>query len=263
MTLNPNAFFDVEDETFIGTAAARGPWSPDHCHAGPVIGLIARAAERAQDDDKLLIRLSVDLLSPVPMAGIRLSTEVTKSGRNVGMSETTVTDVSGRVCAIGRSLSIREVDLGEVPTAPSETLRFEDAEPGLFPGAKDRALPLFTSFVEVAYPPGQTTENGPKTIWMKTLPIFEDEQPSPFQRLCGIADCGNGISKNAEISEYAFMNTDITIVRHRVSQSEWLATETRSDWNSVGVGLSTSVIQDDDGPIASVLQPLLLRRQAP
>ncbi|MEM7282220.1 MAG: thioesterase family protein, partial [Pseudomonadota bacterium] len=59
---------------------------------------------------------------------------------------------------------------------------------------------------------------------------------------------------------YSFVNPDITIVAHRESDSEWLASSARSDWQSTGIGLSTAVIQDEQGPIATVLQTLLIKR---
>ena len=81
MQKNNLAFFtSVDDEWFTGNDAARGPWSADACHAGPVTGLLARAFERAIDD-KQLARITADYIRPVPMAGFRIDTEIVRSGR--------------------------------------------------------------------------------------------------------------------------------------------------------------------------------------
>lgn len=45
MVAEASAFFALDKEVFVGLDPARGPWSPDHCHAGPVSGLIARSVE--------------------------------------------------------------------------------------------------------------------------------------------------------------------------------------------------------------------------
>jgi len=151
--------------------------------------------------------------------------------------------------------------LGEVPTAPSATLCLADATPGKFGTTRaPHGAPFFGNFVAVAYPPGQTATPGPTTMWLKPLPLLDGEIPSSFQQLCPLADCGNGISRNADIHEFQFVNPDITIVAHRSSSSEWLASTARSEWQSNGIGLATAVIQDEEGPVATVMQSLMLRR---
>ena len=50
---------------------------------------------------------------------------------------------------------------------------------------------------------------------MSTAPLLPDETPSPFQRICPLADCGNAFSRHAEPVEIAFVNPDLTIALHR------------------------------------------------
>ena len=261
MSEAPQAFFEAHEDVFVGTAAARGPWSVDHCHAGPVLALVARAIEKAQPADRVLTRLAVDLTAPVPLRGIRVQVAPVWTGRSVNTMQAEVADLDGRVCAAARSLSMTDRDIGPVPTAPASKLCFAEATRDSFPGMAGRGgPPKFMDFVEVAYPPGETQALGPKTIWMKALPVVVGEAPSSFQRICPLADSGNGISRNANMTEVGFINPDITIVRHRSSASPWLASATRSDWNSNGIGLATSVISDEEGPVATALQTLLLRK---
>ena len=56
-----------------------------------------------------------------------------------------------------------------------------------------------------------------------------------------------------------FLNTDLMIHIHREPRSEWLASETVSHWQDTGIGLAHAVIRDEEGPLAAVLQTLLLR----
>ena len=48
-------------------------------------------------------------------------------------------------------------------------------------------------------------------MWMRTkFPILPDEDPSPFQEIAPLADCGNGISYNGHIADASFVNPDLT-----------------------------------------------------
>ncbi len=136
-----------------------------------------------------------------------------------------------------------------------------EATPGRFPIQKARHdKPKFGHCVEVAYPPGEDESPGPTTMWMKTPPLIEGEVPSPFQLLCPLADCGNAVSRNGELSEMGFVNPDLTVVMHRPPKSQWLASQSWSDWNESGIGLASAVIHDEEGPCAVALQSLVLQR---
>lgn len=260
MTQPPDAFFRAMDDHFVGTAAARGPWSADHCHAGPVIGLIARAIERCHPPHLLLTRLTVELLAPPPLAGLWVQASPARSGRTVAHAQASVAGPDGRVCATATGLLISARDIGHPPSAPATVPRLADARPAPFPVTRTvHGLPCFSDHVEVAMPEGESTGPGPTTLWMKAPPLVSGEDPSPFERLCPLADCGNGTSRNAEVDEYSFVNADLTIVRHRVSHSAWLGSSARSHWQSSGVGLAQADLFDEDGPVASVLQTLVVR----
>jgi hypothetical protein len=120
--------------------------------------------------------------------------------------------------------------------------------------------PGFAHAIDVAYPAEQSTAHGPATMWMRTPALLDGEEPSPFQRLCPIADCGNGISRNAGLREMSFVNADLTVVCCRDPQSDWLASTATSFWEPTGVGLSTATIFDESGPVAMALQTLVLSR---
>jgi hypothetical protein len=115
--------------------------------------------------------------------------------------------------------------------------------------------------VEVRYPPGQDPEPGPTTVWMRALPLLPDETPSPFQRICPLADCGNAIGRNAEPAEMGFMNVDLTIVLHRDPIGEWLGSRAVSRWEPTGIGMADALLFDGGGVVGRAVQTLLLTRQ--
>lgn len=255
----PPFFSQTSDGVFVGNDPARGPWSAHHCHAGPVTGLAARAAEVAVGEDKMLCRLTLDILRPLPLAGLRVAAELTRHTRTLATTRVTVHDIDNTLCAQGTTMHLVRKDLGPVPTAPVVPLNRAEAEPGPFSiGAGLHDKPYFGQFLDVAYPPGFGLEAGPKTIWMRTPKLLEGEEQSPVQSLCMLADCGNGISWNARPTEMGFMNTDLTLNVHREPVGDWLASDSLSHWHSTGIGMSQSVLQDEAGPVATALQTLVL-----
>src|SRR6476661_6593760 len=72
------------DGTFLPTDLARGPWSADALHGGPVGALLAMAAEAELAGAGVApVRLTVELLRPVPVAPLTLQAEVVRPGRKV------------------------------------------------------------------------------------------------------------------------------------------------------------------------------------
>lgn len=252
-------FHQAEDGAFVGNDPARGPWSKDHCHAGPVTGLIARAAETEVGSDKMLTRLTVDLLRPLPLAGVRVAAETTRHTKTLATTRVTVHDLNDTLSATATTMHMVRKDLGEVPNVSSQVPDFKNAVRAPFPIRTMRHdLPGFAHFVDVTYPAGGNQGAGPKTIWMRAPRLLENEVQSPIQSLCPLADCGNGISWNVPATEMGFMNTDLTLNIHREPVSDWLASESISHWQSSGIGMSQSVLYDTEGPVGTALQTLVL-----
>lgn len=255
------AFFTTTDgHWFEPTDASRGPWSRDSCHAGPPTGLLARAAENALPGLRLT-RLWVDLIRPFPMAGFSVSADVVRQGRSVATTRLTAVDGEGRECASGGGLHLLIDDVGPVPTAEIPGPDTQDRIAGRFPiRLWNHDLPSFVgSAIDVGYPSGQTADPGPTTLWMRTIPLLEDEEPSPFQRICPLADCGNGISRNAEPWDIAFLNVDLMVSLFRDPVGEWLASSAVSFWEPTGVGLADAMLFDEEGPVGRACQSLLVR----
>lgn len=253
------SFFRLEGDLFVGNDAARGPWSADACHAGPVTAVLVRALEQALPG-KQLARVSVTFHRPVPMAGFQTAASVERDGRNVATATARLTATNGKICADASGLFIAAGACGELPTATLAGPDFGDAAPGPFPvESAVHGLPFFPSGIEVAYPPGETPEPGPTTVWMRTLPIVEGEEPSAFQALCPLADCGNGISRNSTFAEATFVNPDLTVAVFRLPESDWLAAEARSFWEPTGIGLSQAQLYDTKGPVGYALQTLIVQ----
>jgi hypothetical protein len=219
---------------------------------------VARALERLVPSQRL-VRLTLDLVRPVPMAGFRVDAEVVRAGRSVTTSRAAIVDGEGRVRTTASGLHLRVAESGPRPTAVLDVPPLAGAEPGPFPISRTlHGLPGFMGGVEVRYPPGQDPGPGPTTLWMRALPLLPDEVPSPFQRICPLADCGNAFSRNAEPWEAGFVNPDLTLVVHRPPQGEWLGSRSVSHWEPDGIGLAAAELFDQRGAVGRALQTLLL-----
>ena len=257
--MTEDAFLSLDGDVYLGLPPARGPWSPDHCHAGPVAGAVARSFEAEIGAGKRLVRLTLDLVRPAPMAGFRISVRVTRNGRRLATVAGELTSLDGKICASATGMFIAPAATQALPSIPEAGQDIAEARPGGFPiDAPRHDSRSFSHFIEVVYPPGEDRTPGPTTLWMKTPPLLATETPSSFQRICPLADCGNAIGRNAEISEANFVNTDLTIVVHRQTDEDWLLSEAHSHWRPDGIGLAEARISDRHGALGTALQSLIV-----
>jgi len=84
------AFFEqVGDEQFTPTENTRGPWDVDSQHGGPPAALLGRAIQLRPDAraDMRLVRITFEILRPVPLRTLRVSTRVLRAGRSTELVE--------------------------------------------------------------------------------------------------------------------------------------------------------------------------------
>lgn len=253
-------YFEAPDGTwFEPTDFCRGPWDPRACHAGPPLGLMIRAIEHL-DLDQRLSRITVEIRRPIPMAGFSIVAAIQRRGRAVTTTEAEIRDGENRLIAQTRALHIRVREEFDCTTAPVDAPLLENALPGPFPITDTRhGLTAFSDSLEVRYDPGGSQgTGGPTTLWMRSLPLLPGEQPSGFQRITPLVDSGNGITFNDYLDQVLFINPDLTAAFHREPQGEWLCSRARSHWQPDGIGLSTAELFDTAGHIGIAIQTLKL-----
>jgi hypothetical protein len=252
-------FFCRDDDWYVGNDPARGPWSPDSCHAGPVTAVIAGATE-AIITDRQLVRLTVNYLRPVAMSGFRVEARAEGSGRTAASTSVAIFDRDDKLLATARCLHLAVHEIPEPPTTERLPPPLASAHHDGFPVRKVvHDQPFFGSEVEIAYPEGQDHTPGPTTIWMKCRPIVAGETSSPFQSACPLSDCASGFARNAEFVDVSCVNPDLTVLLHRLPRSEWLASSGESYWEPSGIGSSAATLYDEHGLIGSALQSLVIR----
>jgi hypothetical protein len=260
------AYSEVREGVFRASPLTRGPWHPNHQHAGPPSALICRAIERAADQGLThLGRLTVNLLRPAPIGDCQIETTEDYLGRNAG-------HYSGRLLADDKEIArftalMQREDNLPIPDGA------RGHPPPHAPKAWDESPPVSFPFpnVQIGYP--DLVENriaegkffdGPCAAWFRMKhPLIERESPSPYQRVAVAADSGNGISAVLDFGKYVFVNCDLTISLFRRPVGEWICLEARSYFGGNGCGLAESALYDERGRIGRATQSLAVRARSP
>jgi hypothetical protein len=256
------AYMALGGDSFRSSSLTRGPWHPDHQHAGPPIALMCRAIEMAALHLGLthLARLTANLLRPVPIRDLTIEVDTNYVGRNTGhFSARLIAD--DREVARATALAQRErpVMLPEclpghpLPRAPQGP---EDSAAASFPF--DRSQLGYADLVETRVARGILFK-GPCAIWFRLRrPLLENEQPSVYQRVAVAADSGNGISAILDFSRFSFVNLDLTINLLRKPAGEWICLDARTSLGHDGSGLAESMLYDAEGFIGRATQTLAI-----
>ncbi len=80
------AYAKQAEDRYQSTELTRGPWHPDHQHAGPPVALVCGAFEAAAQVHGLthIARLTANLVRPVPIGELQVQVTPVYVGRNAG-----------------------------------------------------------------------------------------------------------------------------------------------------------------------------------
>jgi len=269
-----DALFEPDGEHVVPTEYARGPWTPDALHGGPVAALLARAVESIPTDEPMHVaRLTVELLRPVPLAPLSASAGLARPGRKVQLLEARI-ESGGRDVAWARALRIRLQPPDEDGTAP--VFRGNGPVPGIDPGSppgpdagydSPPSIGDYRAFhnagAELLYVAGHFARRGPATVWVRlAVPVVPGEEPTPLQRVAAAADFGNGVSSELDFAHHLFINPDLSVHLHRPAVGEWVCLDASTTIGIPGVGLAESRLWDVHGPIGRSVQSLLVEPRA-
>jgi hypothetical protein len=258
----PDALFEaVAADTFLATDAARGPWSPEALHGGPVAALLAGGAEELLEDLHPA-RITIELLRPVPVAPLRRGLRLVRPGKKVRLVGVDLTTEDGTTVATATALGIRRAQVA-VPDQVGPAAPPAPQDVGEASRADVAAVVDYDAFhntgVEHRFATGSFLTPGPVQDWIRLrVPVVAGAEPTPFQRVAAAADFGNGVSSIADWTTTTFINPDLTIHLHRLPVGEWVCLDAVSVLGPQGVGLAESALWDEDGPIGRSLQSLLV-----
>ena len=256
------SLFTRDGDRYLPTELARGPWSPDALHGGPVAALVAHVAESAPAPGPMHpARLTLELLRPVPLAPLRPSVRVVRPGKKVQLVEASLhagdVEVARGVLLRLRTQSVllpRETAGGDTtpPPGPQTANAVTPARIGALRAYHSHAT-------EHRVVKGSWQEIGPCTDWVRVHARLVGEAPlSPLARVAACADFGNGIGAALPFEKFRFVNADLTISLHRLPMGDWVCLDAVTHPEPGGVATAESTLFDERGRIGRALQSLLI-----
>ena len=259
-----SAYIARDNGAYASSDLTRGPWHPDHQHAGPPIALVARGIERAAAalDLPHIARLTANLLRPIPIAELALEVQTEYAGRNVAHFSACL-NAGGKEVARFTAVAQREAGLDLPRELPGHPLPQAPRSVELSPAER---FPFSTKtlgyqdLIESRIAEGAMFR-GPSAVWFRMrYPLVAGEVPSALQRVAVAADSGNGISAILDFRKYIFVNSDLTINLLRRAEGEWICIDARTLLGPDGGGLAEARIFDTRGLIGRSTQSLAIRR---
>lgn len=263
------ALFVVDgDDRFIPTDRARGPWSIDALHGGPVAALVVQQAEAALAATgapaHLPVRLTIDLERPVPLAPLRVHTEIVRPGGKVQVAQVEVRDADDRRLVRAGVLAIRRRPI----PLPDDLITPDDAVlPGPETGRSEEPWMVYGPDVEAfhshgvehRYTAGGFLRIGPATDWIRLAqPVLAGVEPSGFQRAAAAADFVNGVAAVLGFDRWRFINPDLTVTIHRQPVGAWIGVDAVSRLDRDGIGTAEADLHDEHGRFGRSVQTLLV-----
>ena len=265
----PPALYVEEPDGIRATELTRGPWAHRVMHGGAICGLLAWAVEREQRRagiDQVCSRLTVEILSGMPMATYEVTATTVKGGRRTALIDAEIRALpagsqaprSGRLVARATSQWLTPTIPSGEPAADGRSLPpipAERADPGANPDI-DYPRPGFNAdAIDLRFVGGSTEEPGPGRTWLRLdHPLMAGEEPSPLVRITTLADLGAAIGWDYSPTGGAYINTDVTLQLLRVPQGEWFFFDAATIGTAQGLAGTHTVISDQRGLLGWVLQ---------
>lgn len=262
----PGALYAPTAEGFTATALTIGPWDPGLQHAGPPAALLARAVERAGGiAGGQTVRLNYDILGPVPVGPVRITTRIVRPGRRVELVEAVLD--AGDERPLMRLTAWRMRTRTEGLPAAVEGAAPPAAHPAPDgPGAGRREEPAFFrsdvayhKALEWRFASGSFNAPGPAVAWTHPqCTLVEGERITPLQHLLVMTDAASGVSAVLDWGAATFANVDLSVSLHRAPRGEWLGMDATTVLGDAGAAQCSAVLFDAEGAIGRSTQSLFV-----
>lgn len=250
-------FRTVGPGRYLATDLTEGAWDPRTQHVSSSLGVLVHAVEEHRDarrqDNLVLGRLSFDILGTMPLAEVDVQVEVIRPGRTIELVEA-VMSCSGRAAVRLRAWLMEP---GETTQIAGTTLA--SIEPPQEMPAWDMTEAWGGRFIDSIETRRVSLAPGHARYWVRTDHPLLDVPVSDVARLIGLADTSNGMAVRAAPEEVAFPNVDLTAHLFRQPRGEWLGMETTVSFGPGGIGETSVVLHDLDGPFGTSAQILTVR----
>ncbi|WP_368648525.1 thioesterase family protein [Castellaniella ginsengisoli] len=256
----PDAFYVRSGETeFLSTLHAQGAWQPGEQHLAAAAGLVLAEAERRLPSDKLVSRVSFDVLGVIHSGPFSIDVRLMRPGRSIELIEATMrhgdqVSIQARIWRLAAS-DTAAVQGGEwTPLPPPEAM-----QPWLFSDVWGGG---FIASLEARR--GAQARPGRGQSWIRTpYPLVAGEIDPPVAGFAKLIDTANGLAVRADPRAVFFANVDLTVHFTRQPVAGWVGFDTRVSFGPSGLGETFSVLSDRVGPVGTAAQSLTVRLRQP
>jgi len=251
--LTLQSYFEERADGVHPSPIARSPWNAEHQSGVAVAGLLTHALEQVPSAEPMMFaRIVIDIVRPVPMKPLALSTRVTRDGRRM---QNLIAELAfdGEVVASASALRVR---LAETPKVMPEISypSPEDSPRESLIRREPRRTGLETRVIK-----GRLIEPGPGIVWARVDGDFMPGVPaSPLVTAMMTCDLGSAISAELDSRVWSFANLDISAHFVRPPRSSWCLIDARTISHGDGMALVDSTICDEEGLVARAHQTLFV-----
>lgn len=246
------------DGRYLPTLHAQGAWQAHEQHMAPVSGLLMHCLEEFNPRPDLQVgRVTYDILGLIPAAESVVECRTVRRGRTIELDEATMS-VGGR--PVVRATAWR--------LATGDSTAVAGNEPPTMPGPDDittwdgRTRWGGGFIASLEFRAGEVRAPGVGQVWVRTTKsLVEGVDSTPLASLLTLVDTANGVSTLVEPVDWMFPNTDLTVHLHRAPEAGdgWVGLQTHVTFGPTGLGITSTVLHDERGPIGRAQQILTVR----
>ncbi len=252
----PDAFYvRLGEDRFVSTLHSQGAWRPDEQHLAPASGLILAEVERRLPSDKLVSRVSFDVLGVIHSGELTIDVQIVRPGGSIELIEASMrhgnrTSIRARIWRLAGMDTTQVQGTEWTPLPPPDAMR-APAISSVWGGG-------FIASLEAR----QDLDNRPGRgrSWLRTrYPLVAGEIDPPVAGFLKLVDTANGLVVRERPSSVFFANVDLTVHFIRQPEAGWVGFDTCVNFGPSGLGETLSVLSDIRGPVGTAAQSLTLR----
>jgi hypothetical protein len=221
--------------------------------------LLTRALRQHGDADaRVLSRISIEILGPVPLVPCRVSVETVRGGKRIEL-------LRARLESDGKTLLLAEAWRLQAEPGVSPNVPHPYAPPPLPPEQPQIFFKGVGPFgygeaMEWRYVAGAFDRSGPATLWARPrIPLVEGEADHPLDSLLLMLDSANGASAELDVRQWSFVPVDLVVGLYRQPAGTWFGMDARTVIGDAGIGQSSTVVFDASGVLGQSLHTLFVR----
>nr|WP_245723630.1 thioesterase family protein [Microbacterium humi] len=249
---------DLGDGRFASTVHAQGAWNAHEQHMAPASGLLTHVIDREFGREGLRIaRLSFEIYGIIHAGEFEVRTQVLRPGRTIELVQADMI-CQGRTAISARAWLLATSDTRDLAAVEDEAM------PGVEEStAWDGMSPWPGGFIDsIEFRTIAGSRPGARRSWLRSRhPLVDSGDVSPLAHLVRLVDSTNGLSARVGPDELLFPNVDLQIHVYRLPTGDWLGIDGHQSYGPDGVGLTTTVLNDEGGPFGRAEQILTLRRR--